>query len=88
MGDFRRNVRLRLRMAASAGETIENVAHEMSACAARIGAIIELQFNDVELVAYPGGDPQLLIDGYKNMKSDDKVKIVFAVRPRPMTEGE
>ena len=53
-----------IRAEATPGMSIENAAREVCALADRIEAKVYLKFNDVECIAYPGGDAEKLVAGW------------------------
>jgi hypothetical protein len=58
---------LKIKAEASAGASIKATSTEMVALANRIGVMVEVPFNDVLLMAGPGGDPEKLVAGYQRM---------------------
>ena len=47
-----------------AGTTITNAANEMVALANEANEIVTAKFNDIEITANPGGDPQAIVSFY------------------------
>lgn len=72
---------LSLTLTAQPGDSIEAVSRELQAHADRWQITCEAKFNDVKLVANPGGDPQNLVDGYWDWtQAPGSVKLAFSTR--------
>jgi hypothetical protein len=70
---------LRLKVEGVCGDMIGDVALAMRTLADRIGVIVECPFNDVELVMYPNGSVDGLVEDYRHAIKTDHIaaKIAF-----------
>lgn len=59
-----RSAMLSIRAEALAGDSTDETARGMLALAERLGVIVVVPFNGVNLHAYPGGDPRKLVSAY------------------------
>lgn len=65
-----------LKLEGMAGDNVSDTCHEMCAIAERVGVCVKVQFNDVTLMSYRGGDADILVERYQDaVSSDDKYKL-------------
>ena len=70
---------LRLTLEATAGTSVNQAAVEMTRVANLLGLVVDCRFNDVDLTANPGGDPDLLADAYSRVvQTKGRVKMAFS----------
>lgn len=71
-------VKLRLRLEATPGDSIKSVATAMREAADRLGFVVDLKFNDVELVMSPGCDPDSLVEAFHIAGKRPEPRMAFA----------
>ena len=69
---------LRLRVDGTCGDMVEDVALAMRTLADRIGVVVECPFNDVELVMYPNGSVDGLVEDYRHAIKTDLISARIA----------
>lgn len=66
-----------MKLEAMCGDTIEETCNQIVEIAHRINITVEVNFNGVVLMAFRGGDPRYLIEGYgQEINSGHKFKMV------------
>lgn len=68
-----KKIRLKLEVDVFAGTNVVDAASDLCQLADRIGVLCVVDFNGVKLWAYPGGNPQRLIEAfYEQIKLPEK----------------